>query len=59
MLIMTRGKIKVYALIFKDLNKTEFTIWFHVKHWEHSGSVVECLTPERGAAGLTSPASLC
>ena len=26
---------------------------------EHSGSVVECLTLDRGAVGSTSPASLC
>ena len=28
-------------------------------YWEHSGFVVECLTRDREAAGLISPASLC
>ena len=27
--------------------------------WERSGSVVECLTRDRGAAGSSSQASLC
>ena len=45
---------QILACIYKQSGK-------QCRSWEHSGSVVECLTRDRGAAGLslTSVTALC
>ena len=48
--------LKTDSSIIKYSSQGSFSV-----RWEHSGSVVECLTQDRGAAGLslTSVTALC
>ena len=50
--------LPTYYLKTDRENCSKFWIIFHTYTWEHSGSVVECLTRDWEVAGSTSPASL-